>query len=814
MKRVIPILAILLLITSLMAQVNMPANGSVAIPDDQMGMLENPAANGLSDGMTFSALWHRNESTWKENYSLIWNFEGIGYSMIVNEIDDYNHALYLGSNLGSSKLLRNIYLGGSWNWMNDKFEDGNYKVGTIMRPHPFFSLGATADFLYDAVNEEYLDPDYRFGIGIRPFLKSPLYDKVEFFADFGYYDLNRNDPLADEDRGISSPIVGANLKLLEGLKLSGSYNIEDEVTGINFSMSIGTFTAGSRTELNDDTNYGYDYISINEKYIPSLLEKNGSKAYKMTLDKPIVDARESMNIGPIILIDKKNMTLTQFKNKLDMIAQDETIGAVLFMNPNFPASMARKQEIAQYINQFKQESGKQVISYFDNISNSGYFFAALVSDKIYLNKMGGIDLKGMAIQMPYFKELLDTLGIEFTNLRSHPYKTAGNNLTEKQMTEKERESYSTVFGDIYNEFIKGIEGARGDVIECTIEAVDNGPYFNAEDCLKKGLVDEILYESELPKALKEQFKYTSITSETNERIETDWVEDSESKIMVINATGNIIMGKGKPGSSIGAESYAKAIQKARKDPTVKAIVLRVDSGGGSAQASDIIAHEVKLCKEGKDAKPVVVSMCGVAASGGYYISAYADKIFAEPATITGSIGVIGLLPNFEGLYEKIKVNWSMIKYGEHADLGATNRKMTEDEKEMLKGMIENTYDIFIDVVAEGRNMSTEDVKNIAQGRIWTGNQALKNGLIDQLGSLEDTIAEAAKLANIKNEIDLVQYPSAKEGITVEIDMPEIPFAGTYLPKGAKAITDAVQMLDQYKNEKVLYLTPFMYDMNE
>jgi protease-4 len=814
MKKIIPILTLLLLITGLMAQVDSFNNSSVAIPDDQVGLLENPAANGLADGMTFSALWHRNESTWKENYSLIWNFEGLGYSMNVNEDEDYYHALYMGTNLGDSKLFRNIYFGANWNWKNDNFKDGNYVLGTIMRPHPFFSLGATADFQYDALNDDYLDPDYRFGIGIRPFLKSSLYDKVEFFADFGYYDLNRNDPLATEDRGVSAPTVGANLKLLEGLKLRASYNLEDETTGINFSMSINSLTVGSRTEINDDTNYGYEYFSINDKYIPSLFEKNGSKAYKMTLDRPIVDARESMNIGPIVIIDKKNMTLTQFKKKLDMIAQDETIGAVLFMNPNFPASMARKQEIAQYINKFKQESGKQVISYFDNISNSGYFFAALVSDKIYLNKMGGIDLKGMAIQMPYFKELLDTLGIEFTNLRSHPYKTAGNNLTEKHMTDAERESYSTVFGDIYNEFIKGIENSRGDVIECTTEAVDNGPYFEAEVCLQKGLVDGIMYESELPGILKEQFRYTSITSDTNERIGTDWVEDSESKIAVINATGNIIMGKGKPGSNIGAESYAKAIQKARKDPTVKAIVLRVDSGGGSAQASDIIAHEVKLCTEGKNAKPVVVSMCGVAASGGYYISAYADKIFAEPATITGSIGVIGMLPNFEGLYEKIKVNWSMIKYGEHADLGASNRKMTEDEKEFMKGMIESTYNVFIGVVAEGRNMSTEDVKKIAQGRIWTGNQALENGLIDQLGSLEDAITEAAKLAGIKNRIELSQYPEIKEGLTIEVDMPNIPFVGTYLPKGAKVITDAVQILDQYHNEKVLYLTPMMYDLNE
>lgn len=808
----IPIFLLLILIGGLTAQGRIYNNSSVAIPDDNVGMLDNPAANGFTNGVVLSTLWHRNEANWEDNYSVIFNLEGLGYSIDVTEDENYKHAIYWGTNLGDSKLLKNIYLGGNWNWGNSDFEDGNFKLGTIMRPHPFFSLGATADFIYDAVNDDYLDPDYRFGLGIRPFLKSKLYDKIEMYADIGYYDLNRDDPLADEDRGITSPTLGANFRLAEGLKLGGSYDIENEITSINFSLSVDGFTAGTRTEINDDTNYGYEYISFHEKYIPSLFIKNNSKAYKLNMSKAITDAHDASTIGPFIFVDSKSMTMREFKDKLEMIAQDETIGAILLMNPNFPASMARKQELADYLNKFKKDTDKEIIAYFDNISNSGYFFAASCVDKVYLNKMGGIDLKGISINSPYFKGLLDTLGIEFTNLRSHPYKTAGNMLTEKSMTAAERESYTHVFGDLYGEMVKGIEDGRGGFIQCVIDRIDEGPYFDAKRCKELGLVDDIIYQSELEKTIKAQMKYSSFTSESNERLSTEWVIDSTSKIMVINATGNIIMGKGKPGKNIGSDSYAKAIEKARKDPTVKAIVLRVDSGGGSAQASDIIAHEVKLCNEGKNKKPVVVSMCGVAASGGYYISAYADKIYAEPTTITGSIGVIGMLPNFDGLYDKLHINWSNIKFGKNSDLGNTSRKMTEDEKDLLRSMIENTYDIFIDVVAEGRSIDNEEVRKIAQGRIWTGNQALKNGLIDELGSLEDAITEAAKLAGIKNEIELASYPSNKDGIRIEFDMPEFSLFGMNVPKGLKKVTNTFEMLNQYQDEKVLYLTPVDFEI--
>ncbi len=809
MKKVLPVIWICLLVTGLFAQGNVFSNFSVAIPDTYIGITENPAAAGLNQGASISALWQRKEATWDQDYSLIFNLEGLGYSMNVIDKDYYSHALQWGTNMGNVSFFRNIYLGAEWNWDKDKFEDGGYKLGTILRPSRMFSLGATADFAKDTVKDEFMDPDFRFGIGVRPFINSSMYDKVELYADMGFYDLNRDDPLADEDRALSSPTIGANLVVAEGLKLGGAYNVENETASFQFSLGIDDFSIGSRTEMNDDTNYGYDFISFHERSIPTLFEKNRSKAYKMALNKELVDSQSAMKIGPFSLIDSKGMTMREFKDKLELLAQDETIGAVLFMNPNFPSSIARKQEVIEYLKEFKEETGKQLIAYFDNISNSGYFFAASIMDKIYLNKMGGIELKGISLSSPYFKGLLDTLGIEFTNLRSHPYKTAGNNLTEEHMTDAEREAYESVFGIVYEEMVRSIENGRENLAGNVKELIDNGPYFDAAKCKELGLVDDVIYQSELFDTVKNDLHYTSFTGESNERMDTAWNYNTTSKIKVINATGNIIMGKGKPGSNIGAESYAKAIEEARNNPEVKAIVLRVDSGGGSAQASDIIAHEIKLCKEGKNKKPVVVSMCGAAASGGYYISAYADRIFAEPTTITGSIGVIGMLPNFEGLYDKLHINWSSIKFGENSDLGATHRKMTKSEKQRFKEMIEHTYDTFIDVVSDGRGMDREEVKKIAQGRIWSGQQGVENGLVDEIGNLEDAIEYASQLAKITDDVDVEEYPSYSSGISIKVDFPEFSPFGMKLTSGLNTVKETYDTLKQFDGERVLYLMPFI-----
>ena len=219
---------------------------------------------------------------------------------------------------------------------------------------------------------------------------------------------------------------------------------------------------------------------------------------------------------------------------------------------------------------------------------------------------------------------------------------------------------------------------------------------------------------------------------------------------------------------IGSESLAQAIREAREDNSIEGIILRVDSPGGSALASDVIAREIDLCRKGYQAKPVVVSMSGVAASGGYYISCLADKIIAHPVTITGSIGVIGLTVNLEELFEKIKVNWSTVKTGKHADLGALHRPMSEEEKDIIRKRITDVYNRFTEIVAQGRDLDIDEVNRIAQGRVWSGQEAEKLGLIDEIGGYRKAIEVLKEIASINRDVELIAFPQ-RMGIPLSLD---------------------------------------------
>jgi protease-4 len=292
-------------------------------------------------------------------------------------------------------------------------------------------------------------------------------------------------------------------------------------------------------------------------------------------------------------------------------------------------------------------------------------------------------------------------------------------------------------------------------------------------------------------------------------IKYEWSEDKKSKVALIYAVGAIHMGKGQSGRTIGSKTLSKAIRIARKDPTVKGIILRVNSGGGSALASDIIAREVWLTTHGRNKKPFVVSMGGAAASGGYYISAYADKIVAQPTTITGSIGVIGMIPNFEKLFEKIHVNWSTVKKGEQADIYSINRKMTDVEYNKIKSSIEGTYEEFLKVVAEGRSMSRDEVHAIAQGRIWSGEQALANGLVDELGGIEKAKEIMAEMLNCKH-LRTVEYSTSESMIEIN-SVIDTKLQSKLLPVNSelsKQALDLVKTIQLFDNEKTLYWLPW------
>jgi len=767
---------------------SLDAQFSIADTDDFRATEINPAGLGYDNPNGLSIMKsHDDEFNFEDDYSLFINTEGLSYYLFHSNND--NHRLTTGNLITIGK---NFNIGMSWDWTNSKFGKGDLGISMLYRPADFLSIAALSDNFSSETS------DYTFGAAIRPlFFSSYFKDRFSVSCDIDWI----------EEDELSEPRFGVKTEFHNGLILGGSYNLEDETVGVNFGLRFGGTAIGTVSHMNKDNEVqnGNYYLSFNDKLYRSFIAPNKDNFYTVKTGSKIIDKQPVMKIGPFRFISDKSRTLHSLIKELEQLKEDDRIKGIVFKS-NFSTSFANFLELRDAINDFKT-SGKKVVFYFEGINNINYVFAASVADYIYLNPNGSVDLKGMAVSSPYFKDLLDKVGVEVKNFRSHPYKTAGNMFSETEMTDAEREAYSYLLEGYFQEFVNLIEAGRGGKLINGAEAViDNGPYYVAQDAVTAGLVDALIYEDELQDKLKLNFGEAKLTkSKPQKMARTDWSEPKKDKIAIIYAVGSIHSGEGTPGKSIGSVNTAAAIRKARKDRSVKGILLRVNSGGGSALASDIIAREVKLCNEGKDKKPVVVSMGGAAASGGYYISAFADRIVAQPATITGSIGVVGMIPNFSGLYEKLGVNWSVVKYGEHADLGASHRSMSDDEAEIISSSIENVYDKFISVVAEGRQLGKEEVRKIAMGRIWTGSQAKDRGLVDLLGGMDVALEELKTLAKLEREIALYDYSGRSN--KNEIDLGMLMNTFIEMPEELTTMKEISDSFKLYKNEKVLMLMP-------
>lgn len=774
-------------------------NFSVAQRDDFLAPLVNPANIGFrnSNGFTYLGNYNQDELE-KNNYSLFFNLDQFAY--VFQKTQQDHHLLNLGID-----LTDNFYFGSSYDWTNSKYKEGSWNFGLLARPYDFISLGAVScqTFDEDAVN-------YRLGTAIRPvFLNGSIWNRLTLSLDMDY--------ISDKWQ---KPILGMQTELVDGLLLGGSYNLESETAGVDFGIRFANLGLGNFTRLNQDNEVdsGNFYVNFSGKSFRSLLESSDfSKAenrfYNLDMGEKIVEKNPKQNFGPFRIIFDKNKTAQEMIELLQELKEKEDINGVLIKSGNFSASFANINELKQAFLDFKS-SGKKVVFYYNSIGNLNYAFAAAVADKIYLNPGGSIDLKGISSTVPYVKGLLDTLGIKMVNLQSHEYKTAFNMFSEKQMTAPEREAYEYLLGGLYDEMVSMIETGRGEVLEKHVtQIIDEGPYFIADRALDAGLVDALLYKDELEPELEKLYGETKITDSIAEvDYRYNWSKPKKEKIAIIYALGNIHMGSSKSNNSIGSKTLANQIKKAREDNTVKGIILRVDSGGGSALASEIITREIKLCKSGDNAKPVVVSMGGAAASGGYYISCYADKIFADPCTITGSIGVVGMVPDLSELWNKVLVNWSVVKKGKHADFFNIHRGPSQPELNMLERSIQHSYESFTGEVAKGRDMSQTEVHKVAKGRVWTGQQALERGLVDELGSLQDAIAAMKEIAELEEEIELIDYSKESGKINLNLSFSSMGIsASSIVPTELSTIKDMLQNYQDYKDERILYLMPYNFD---
>jgi protease-4 len=484
---------------------------------------------------------------------------------------------------------------------------------------------------------------------------------------------------------------------------------------------------------------------------------------KISLNKQLEDRAGIPTIDVFNFKVEHNLGLNNILNGIEQAKHDNRIKGVYLELSDVQAGIASVEEIREALLNFK-ESGKFVLAYAETYSQKAYYLAT-VADKIYLNPFGSIDFAGISSKLTFFKGLLDKLGIEVQIIRHGKFKSAIEPFTLSKMSEENKEQIKSYTGSIWNHILQTISSSRDIEISELNRIADNLELAIAEDALNKKFVDKLFYEDEL---IAELIKYSGGTSLNTINIDKYYTTPplfigGKNKIAVIYASGEIMSGEGD--TEIMSKNIIEAIGKARKDSTVKAVVFRVNSPGGSANASEFIARELEITKA---KKPVVISMGEIAASGGYWIATPGDKIFAHRTTLTGSIGVFGLIPNIEkSMKDKLGITFDVVTTNEHSDFPSLTRPLKQVEKDYLQKNVEFIYSKFTDKVAKSRILTLEKVDSIGQGRVWSGVNAFDLGLIDYFGGIKDAIQEAAKLADI-SDYSILELP--KELSTLEMLM--------------------------------------------
>ena len=459
-------------------------------------------------------------------------------------------------------------------------------------------------------------------------------------------------------------------------------------------------------------------------------------------------------------LERRPPTLRTLVESIDRAGADSKVDALVLRVSTLPdAGWGKVQELRDAITRFRK-SGKPAYAHLEFAGNKEYYLATACS-KIYAVPNAILDVTGLRSETTFFANTLEKLGVEAQFEGVGKYKNAPNQFTQTGFTEPHREQMEALLDSIYEEYVAGIRSSRNKTADETQEIIDAGPYDGAS-ALKAGLVDELLYADQLRDRLKDAESVTP--GRYAKGSSRGFGFDRRPKIALVYAVGEIVGGESQGGAIggqvAGSDTVAAALKDAREDDAIKAIVLRIDSPGGSGTASDVIWREVVLARK---AKPVVVSMGDVAASGGYYIAMASDAIVAQPSTITGSIGVFGGKFTLRGLYDKIGITKEILTRGRNADLFSEYRPWSDEERVKFRGLMVSFYDEFIKKAAEGRKKSYDDVDAVAQGRVWTGNEALRHGLVDKLGGLDVAVGLAKERAKIARgqEVNLVVVPERK-----------------------------------------------------
>jgi protease-4 len=505
-----------------------------------------------------------------------------------------------------------------------------------------------------------------------------------------------------------------------------------------------------------------------------VVQVKGSSVIELDLSKINYDYAGKTNYKDFQFFEDQHDGLSDVIKAIEYAQTDTDIKGISIINNSSNLGIAQTKALRDALGKFKN-SGKFVYSYADVYSQKDYYLNS-VANTMYVNPIGEIDFKGLSTEIMFFKDFQEKSGLKMEVIRHGKYKSAVEPFLENQMSEANREQTMALLNSIWNSLLTDISVSRK-VSETRLNEIATGLLARSpEMALKEKLIDKIAYEdvyhADIRKALKvdadKDYNKVSIEDYAEKIAVSTGDYSTKDKIAIIYAQGEILSGEGDV-SFIGEGSMRRSLQEARKDKNVKAIVLRIDSPGGNALTSELIWREIELTKK---EKPVVVSMGNLAASGGYYIACNAHKIYAESNTITGSIGVFGTLPNFTQAANKYGINTQQLKTHERANNYSPFVSLDDNTRAYYQESVEKIYSIFVNRVAKGRNMSFAQVDSIGQGRVWSGKDALRIGLVDKIGGMDDALKEAASLAKIKEyrTQDFPEYEKSFEDILAQFGL--------------------------------------------
>ncbi len=764
---------------------------SVAVSDDILAARYNPAGLAAKRGFQSSFFHTYSDSSFEGDNAWLISSGRLGFS--VEWLGNVARKTYRKYTLAhGAKLADGLYLGTSYSWFGSRHKDydnlSSWKIGLLLRPFEFLSFGATAEDLNrPRFQGEKTQVSYDCGVAVRP-----IGDRVTLSADGS---MSQKEKAKDADIRYRT-----ELEPLDGFIIFGDID-NDGNFGIGGRINLPNLGAGTYSSVTKDYdfNQGITFVNLSEDRYRTLLQRKDN-FLELRLSGKIVE--ENTRVG---ILGRKKPTMIDLLNEIERAKTDESIrGMILRIDP-LDIGLAKAQEIREAVLQFK-ESGKTVFAYMEFGQNKEYYIAT-VADKIVLLPTGYLMFTGLNAEVTFIKGTLDKLGIVADLEHIGDYKTASDLVTRDKMSEAHREVVNSVLDDMYDQITREVASERGWSQEELKSKIDQGP-FTASEAYQANLVDTLLYYDQVDDLIEQMVGKKLHRIDHKKYARRTYYKYSWAippKIAVIFATGAIFEGEsGRDllwGDVMGSETIAGAIKAAREDRTVKAIVFRVDSPGGSGMASDVILREI-LRTRGE--KPFIVSMSDVAGSGGYWISCAADTIVSLPATYTGSIGVISGKVSLEGLYEKIGFTTEVIKRGKHADFYTTTRQFTDEEREVVNRQIKEFYDEFVLKVAEARGMSYEGVDSVARGRVWTGRQAKANGLADELGGINLALAIAKQKAGIPQdaEVEIISLPEARRWFSIRSTM------ALFSSPDLNSIMEKLREGNIFEDDQILLLMPY------